>query len=97
MANLEHGNDIYNQAAALVERIQNELTDSRQLLKSMGLDPEKMFSTISDQITREQRQEAEIAFQQDMDAIQREVEEESLRLKFQTPASRPPRGHRQMI
>jgi hypothetical protein len=97
MANLEHGAEIYNQAADLIERIQNELADSRQLLISMGLDPEKISATIDSQISAEQRREAEAAFQQDIDAIEREVEAESLRLKLHTPALRPARGRHQMI
>lgn len=97
MANLEHGAAIYNQAADLIERTERELADSRRSLISMGLDPEKVFSIIESQIGPEQRREAETAFQQDMEYIDREIEQTRLQLQVHSANARFPRPTRDMV
>jgi len=70
---------IMAQAQALIERAQADLASSEVLLRSQGLDPQKVRETMQDQLTAEGWQQAQQAFQADMEAVEQDVREEAAR------------------
>jgi hypothetical protein len=76
---------IMAQAQALIERVQADLAASEALLRSQGLNPEKVRDTMQGQLTGEGRQQAQQAFQADMEAVEQDVREEAARRSFAVP------------
>lgn len=85
------------QAQALIERVQSDLAASEDLLRSQGLDPVKVRETMLDLLTIQGREQAQQAFQADMDAVEQEVREGAARQAFASPAPSSVRRRRPMI
>lgn len=98
MDNTEQRNqEIFDEAARLVDQARTQLDESTQALDSLGLDAGKVRSEIERQISAEQAAQAEAEFHQDMQDVQREVDEEMARRSFQNTRSAAPRPRRNMI
>ncbi|WP_263914223.1 hypothetical protein [Achromobacter sp. 79A6] len=70
--------DIIERAEAAVRDAQRSIEESDDKLRKLGLDPEKVRSTLQAQpMDERQRDEAQALFRQDMEAIEREVEQEA--------------------
>lgn len=85
---------IMAQAQALIERAQADLASSEVLLRSQGLDPQKVRETMQDQLTAEGWQQAQQAFQADMEAVEQDVREEAARRSFAAPGPSTGAGRR---
>lgn len=99
MDNREDQNQqIFREAAELVERVRSQLEESGRVLDSMGVDPHKMRDVVAAGIEPAQAEQAEADFRQDMAEVQREVDEEMARRSFQNAKpSAAPRPRRTMI
>ncbi|WP_175505179.1 hypothetical protein [Comamonas antarctica] len=86
-------------AQALIEKVQRDLESGDQQIRNQGLDPQKVRTTLQDQLTPQASAEARAAFEADMAAVDQEVGEERARASFATPArsSGGPRRPRSMI
>lgn len=73
---------IMAQAQALIDRVRGDLAAGEALLRSQGLDPEKVRATMEDHLTIQGRLQAQDAFQADMAALEQEVREEAARHSF---------------
>lgn len=70
--------DIIERAEAAVRDAQRSLEESDDKLRKLGLDPDKIRSTLQAQPMEDrQRDEAQTLFRQDMEAVEREVEQEA--------------------
>lgn len=70
--------DIIERAEAAVRDAQRSIEESDDKLRKLGLDPEKVRSTLQTQpMDERQRDEAQALFRQDMEAVEREVEQEA--------------------
>lgn len=78
---------LIDEAAALVAKVQRDLEATDDVYRSLGLDPAKVASTVEKEISAEQKADADAAFRADMEAIEREVEQEMARRSFSAPAS----------
>lgn len=89
---MENTNDtqaLIDAANALIEKIQGEQEDIDGFYRAENLNPEKVRHVLDEAMTDEARAKAEAEFQADLDAIEREVAEESARLSFQE-SPKPP-------
>ena len=77
---------IMAQAQALIDRVKNDLEASDAFYRAQDLDPEKVHSVLEAQLTPQGRQEAQQAFESDMQAVEQEVQEELARASFAAPA-----------
>lgn len=87
------------QAQALIDRVERDIESTAEFYRREGLDPDKVRKTLEDTLTAEQRQQAQQAFQADMEAVEQEVQEEAARRSFgkPAPATGAVRRRRQMI
>lgn len=70
--------DIIQRADAAVREAQQSIEASDDNLRRLGLDPEKVRATLQAQpMDARQREEAEALFRQDLEAVEREVEQEA--------------------
>ncbi len=88
---------IMAQAQALIDRVQGDLAAGEALLRSQGLDPEKIRETMEDHLTIQGRLQAQDAFQTDMAAVEQEVREEAARHSFASPSASSVRRRRPMV
>ena len=87
--------DIITRADAAVREAQRSLDAADDALRGLGLDPEKVRTTLAAQpLTAEQRDEADKLFRQDMEDIEREVAQESAHARQRTPARTGTAGKR---
>lgn len=86
MATQDSTESIMAQAQTLIDQVQRDLDASDELLRSQGLDPNKVRSTLQDQLTPQAQAEARAAFEADMAAVDQEVGEERARTSFAAPA-----------
>lgn len=70
--------DIIERAEAAVRDARQSIEASDDSLRKLGLDPDKVRATLQAQpMDERQREEAEALFRQDMEAVDREVEQEA--------------------
>ena len=95
----DRNREIFEKAAELVDTVGRQLQESERFFDDLGLDPEKVRATVGAQIEVAQDRQAQEAFREDMEAVEREVAEEAARQSFQAarPAGNAPRPRRNMI
>lgn len=76
------------QARALIDEVQSELTACEDLLRTHGIDPEKLRGTMENHLSVHGREQAWQAFQADMQAVEQEVHEEVIRQSFASSMAR---------
>ena len=92
MASSDNTQDIIDAAQRLIDEVQAQLSESDELLRRQGLDPQKVRSVSVAQLTSQQAEEAQEAYQQDLAAVEQEVKEELARKSFSTPSRAAPTG-----
>ncbi len=99
MATQDSTESLMAKAQALIDKVQRDLESSDQQIRSQGLDPQKVRSTLQEQLTPQAMAEAREAFEADMAAVDQEVGEERARASFATPVKSGggPRRPRSMI
>lgn len=85
MATQDSTESIMAQAQTLIDQVQRDLDASDALLRSQGLDPDKVRSALQDQLTPQASAEARAAFEADMAAVDQEIGEERARSSFAAP------------
>lgn len=88
MAPQDSTESLLAKAQALIDQVQRDLDTSDDRLRSQGLDPQKVRSTLQAQLTSQTRDQAQAAFEADMAAVDQEVGEERARASFATPVKR---------
>lgn len=83
----QHPQNLIAEAQALIDRVQRDLESGEDFLRSQGLDPEELRKSMESQLSPQQRQEAQQAFQADLDAAEQEVQQAALHRAFATPAA----------
>ncbi|MGA0583171.1 MAG: hypothetical protein ACO2ER_04610 [Castellaniella sp.] len=76
--------DIMREAEALVQQVQQSLSETQEIYQAQGLDARKLNESMGPK----ERAEAEALFRKDMEDIEREVTEEAARLSFANAAPR---------
>lgn len=74
------------EAQALIDRVERDMEATAAFYRREGLDPDKVRETLDGSLTVAQRQQAQQAFQADMEAVEQEVQEEAARRSFGKPA-----------
>ncbi|ODS93676.1 MAG: hypothetical protein ABS45_01525 [Comamonas sp. SCN 65-56] len=100
MASRNTPDEIMAQAQNLIAQAQRELDQTDDVYRRQGLDPQKARQVLQAQSTADVHAQAQAAFQEDLAAIEREVQEEAARLSFDAArtggqsagGSRPPRS-----
>ncbi|MEG1767085.1 MAG: hypothetical protein RR311_01355 [Comamonas sp.] len=87
------------QAQALIDRVERDMEATAEFYRRAGLDADKVRQALENSLTVAQRQQAQQAFQADMEAVEQEVQEEAARRSFgqPAPATGAVRRRRQMI
>ncbi len=87
--------DIMRDADALIEQVQSDLAASAQFYRSQGWDFDAMAAALNEQ----QRAQSQSLFQQDMEAVEQEVEQEKARRSFLSvrPADEGSRSPNDMV
>jgi len=86
-------------AQELIDKVERDMAATAEFYRQEGLDADKVRETLEDCLTVQQRQQAQQAFQADMEAVEQEVREEAARRDVgrATPAAGAVRRRRQMI
>lgn len=86
MATQDSTESLMAKAQALIDKVQRDLDSGEEQMRSQGLDPQKVRSTLQEQMTAQTSAEAREAFEADMAAVDQEVGEERARASFAAPA-----------
>lgn len=85
MATQDSTESLMAKAQALIDKVQRELQSSEEQIRSQGLDPQKVRTTLQAHLTPQASAEARAAFEADMAAVDQEVSEERARASFSMP------------
>ncbi|WP_298208963.1 hypothetical protein [Acidovorax sp.] len=97
MAGQENPQDIVARAQALIDEVQGQLAAADDFYRNQGLDPEKVRTVLDAQLDLKGIEAAQKAFQEDMAAVEQEVQEEAARASFSAPNAPGARRPRTMI
>lgn len=85
MSNRRDAQQLIQEAGELVAAAQQALDASDEFYRSQGLDPEKVRAVLAENLDEKGAAQARAQFEQDMEAMEREVAEEAARASFAAP------------
>jgi hypothetical protein len=97
MSQQGYADKIISEAKALIDKVNGDIEQSADRIRSMGLDPSKVVSACEPHMGTKQRDELAKLLAQDKEAIDREVDEGMARVKFSTTAPSTGRKPRPMV